>query len=62
MAVSTGRANEWVLSLPSLIWLILLFLLPTLLIFAITFKPPDQYGGFAPGWTLNTIKSLAQPN
>lgn len=62
MPVSSGKSNEWLLSLPSLIWLVLLFLLPTLLIFAITFKPPDQFGGFAPGWTLHTIESLAQPN
>lgn len=62
MSASTGKGNEWLLSLPSLIWLLLLFLLPTLLIFAISFKPPDQFGGFAPGWTLNTIRSLAQPN
>ncbi len=62
MPVSTGKGNEWLLSLPSLTWLLLLFLLPTLLIFAISFKPPDQFGGFAPGWTLGTIKSLAQPN
>jgi len=62
MKASTGKANEWFLSLPSLMWLLILFLLPTLLIFAITFKPPDQFGGFAPGWTLHTVESLAQPN
>ncbi|MEN6476048.1 MAG: ABC transporter permease [Syntrophaceae bacterium] len=62
MKASSGKANEWFLSLPSLMWLFILFLLPTLLIFAITFKPPDQFGGFAPGWTLHTIESLAQPN
>ena len=62
MPTRSGKANEWFLSLPSVIWLLLLFLLPTLLIFAITFKPADQFGGFAPGWTLQTIESLAQPN
>jgi spermidine/putrescine transport system permease protein len=56
------KRNEWFLTLPSLIWLSVLFLLPTLTIFAIAFKPPDQFGGFATGWTLNTIKDLAQPN
>lgn len=62
MNVRFSRTNEWLISLPSLVWLGLLFLLPTLLIFAISFKPPDQFGGFAPGWTLSTIASLAQPN
>lgn len=62
MRSNRSKTYEWLLTVPSLVWLVLLFLIPTLMIFAITFKPPDQFGGFAPGWTLKTIASLAQPN
>jgi len=62
MGNRTSKRNEWFLTVPSLIWLVILFLVPTIMIFAISFKPPDQYGGFAPGWTLKTLASLAQPN
>ena len=57
-----GKTNEWLLTLPSLVWLSVLFLLPTIMIFAIAFKPSDMYGGFASGWTLNTLRDLAQPS
>lgn len=60
--VNSKKTNEWLLTLPSLVWLFVLFLLPTVMIFAIAFKPPDMYGGFASGWTLNTLKDLAQPS
>lgn len=54
--------NEWALSFPSLGWLLLFFLIPTLIIFAYAFKPSDPHGGVGPGWTLDVIKSLADPN
>jgi len=59
-----GRKNalEWAVTLPSLGWLILLFAIPTLIIFAITFKPADIYGGIGKGWTLATLRSLSNPN
>ncbi len=46
------RGQEWLITAPSLIWLILLFLIPTLIVFAIVFKPADLYGGIGDGWTL----------
>jgi len=54
--------NEWLLTIPSLVWLVILFLIPTLIVFAITFKPTDPYGGIGAGWTLDTLRSLANPN
>lgn len=54
--------NEYFLTLPSFTWLILFFLIPTLIIFAYVFKPQDINGGIGEGWTLETIKSLANPN
>ncbi|MBN1570017.1 MAG: ABC transporter permease [Acidobacteria bacterium] len=56
------KVQEWLVTAPSLFWLILLFLIPTLIVFAITFKPADLYGGIGAGWTLETLYSLANPN
>lgn len=56
------KLHEWLITAPSLFWLSLLFLVPTLIVFAITFKPADLYGGIGAGWTLDTLRSLANPN
>lgn len=56
------KISEWAISAPSLFWLTLFFALPTLAILAVTFKPTDLFGGIGSGWTLDTVKSLAQPN
>lgn len=53
---------EWLVTLPSFAWLCVLFLIPTLIVFVITFKPADPYGGIGAGWTLDTLRSLANPN
>jgi spermidine/putrescine transport system permease protein len=54
---ASGR-GEWAATAPSLIWLALFFLLPTLLVFAVAFRPADPYGGIAPGWTLDSWRAL----
>ena len=36
--------------------------MPTLIVFAIAFKPADPYGGIGAGWTLETLRSLGNPN
>ncbi|MBN2283601.1 MAG: ABC transporter permease [Deltaproteobacteria bacterium] len=55
-------AGELMVTLPSFLWLLILFLIPTLIIFAITFRPTDPYGGVGAGWTLETLRSLGNPN
>ncbi len=40
--------EKWVLSTPPLVYLILLFLIPTLLMVFIAFRQPGDYGGVAP--------------
>jgi spermidine/putrescine transport system permease protein len=60
--VRTKRRHEWLVTLPSLCWLGLLFVIPTAIVFLVAFKPTDNYGGIAPGWTLGTLRSLANPN
>jgi len=52
------RLQEWLVSLPTLFWLSLFLVIPTLLVFAIAFRPANPYGGIGPGWTLETIRSL----
>ncbi len=54
--------QEWLISMPSLSWLAVLFVIPTLIVFGITFKPADPFGGIGAGWTLETIRSLGNPN
>jgi len=56
------RTGEWLVTAPSLAWLVVFFVVPTAVIFAIAFKPADLYGGIGPGWTLATARSLANPN
>lgn len=53
---------ELLTTAPSFVWLILLFIIPTLVVFAIVFKPSDPYGGIGSGWTLQTLFSLGNPN
>jgi spermidine/putrescine transport system permease protein len=62
MDKSKNTLNEALLTIPSFAWLILFFLIPTFIIFAYAFKPSDIYGGVGEGWTLDTIKQLADPN
>jgi len=56
------RLNEWLVTLPSFVWLVVLFVIPTAIVFAITFKPSDPWGGIGEGWTLQTLISLGNPN
>ena len=60
--VRNKKAQEWIVTTPSLVWLILLFLIPTLVVFAIVFKPTDLYGGIGAGWTLETLFNLGNPS
>lgn len=57
-----SRWPEALATLPSFGWLVFFFLVPTAIIFAIAFKPTDLYGGIGGGWTLDTLRSLANPN
>ncbi len=56
------KRMEWLLSAPSALWLIVFFLAPTLIVFAVSFRPSDSYGGVGAGWTLETLRSLGNPN
>ena len=62
MRLLEKKTNEWLVSAPSFLWLVVFFLVPTAIVFAITFKPSDPYGGIGSGWTWETLKSLGNPN
>jgi spermidine/putrescine transport system permease protein len=53
--------NEIYLTFPSFMWLIIFFLIPTLIVFSYAFKPADMYGGIEEGWTFETLKVLTNP-
>jgi len=55
------RHEPWV-TLPSFLWLILLFAVPAVMVFAIALRPTDPFGGIGAGWTLQTVRSLGNPS
>ncbi|MBN2266616.1 MAG: ABC transporter permease [Candidatus Aminicenantes bacterium] len=55
------RRAEWLASLPTIAWLGLFVVIPTALVFAVAFRPATPYGGIGPGWTLDTLRTLAAP-
>jgi len=55
------RGQEILLTAPSFLWLSLYFLVPTFLVFVLAFRPADPFGGIGRGWTLATLRALADP-
>ena len=55
------RGQEILLTLPSVFWLTLFFLVPTILVFVLAFRPSDPFGGIGRGWTLANLRALADP-
>nr|WP_166154338.1 ABC transporter permease [Neochlamydia sp. AcF84]NGY94286.1 Spermidine/putrescine transport system permease protein PotB [Neochlamydia sp. AcF84] len=53
-----AKLEELALTMPSFIWLIIFFFIPTLVIFTFAFKPSDPFGGIGQGWTLENIYTL----
>jgi len=57
----SGWYSEWLVSLPSVTWLLAFFAVPSLVVLAIAFKPSTPFGGIGSGWTLDTLRSLGGP-
>jgi spermidine/putrescine transport system permease protein len=55
------RRAEWLVTLPTLVWLTLFVAVPTLLVFVIAFRPANPYGGIGAGWTLENVRALWTP-
>lgn len=59
---AVSSRTEWIVTLPTFVWLTLFFVVPTITIFAIAFRPPSLDGGIGEGWTLQTWMSMSNPN
>ncbi len=55
------RSGEWLITLPSLAWLGVFFVIPAALVVVTAFRPADLHGGVAAGWTLENIETLRDP-
>ncbi len=55
------RHRELTLTLPSLLWLLVFFALPCVLILAFAFKPTDVRGGVGEGWSLEALSAVGDP-
>lgn len=55
------RWIEPLLTLPSFGWLVFFFAIPTVLVFALSFKASDLTGGATTQWTLDTWRGIANP-
>lgn len=62
MPMNLKRKNEILLTLPSMGWLIIFFIVPTFFVIAMSFRSADPYGGIGDQWTLQTLRDLGNPN
>lgn len=56
-----GRRHEPWVTAPSFLWLVTLFAVPAVIVFAIALRPTDPWGGIGAGWTTATLRSLGNP-
>ena len=62
MPMLKPRWTEWAMSAPSVLWLAVFFVTPTLLVVAISFHSAAPDGGIGAEWTLQTWRHLSNPN
>ena len=55
-----SRRREYLLTLPSLAWMMAFFAIPAGLVISMAFRPSDLRGGVGEGWSLETLKALAE--
>ena len=53
--------QEWLLTLPSLAWMGVFFVVPALNLFLMTFHPADASGEVGAGWTLDAWRVFLEP-
>jgi len=56
------HAAELLLTAPSFLWMTVFFVVPTILVMLLTFRPTALDGGVGKGWTLETWKTISNPN
>ncbi len=59
--LSGSLSGQLLMTAPSFPWLILFFVIPTIIIFVIAFRAPDLYGGVSKEWTLDGFKRIFNP-
>ncbi|MCE2695528.1 MAG: ABC transporter permease [Verrucomicrobiaceae bacterium] len=61
MISRSPSSTQWLLTLPSLAWLGLFFVIPAILIVVTAFRSVDFHGGVGAGWTMENIVALRDP-
>jgi ABC-type spermidine/putrescine transport system permease subunit I len=61
MISRSPSSKQWLLTLPSLAWLGVFFVIPAILIVVTAFRPADLHGGVGAGWTMENIEALRDP-
>jgi len=56
------RFAELLLTMPAMMWLVIFFVIPTIVIFIIAFKEGDSFGGIGREWTIRNFSELANPS
>ena len=54
-------SRQWLITLPSLAWLVVFFVIPAILVIVTSFRPADLQGGVGAGWTLATLREVQDP-
>lgn len=62
MSALREKLGEWGVTLPSFLWLTVFFVVPTLIVISIAFHAASPGGGIAEGFTLETWRSISNPN
>lgn len=57
-----SRLAEWLVTMPSFVWLLLFFAVPTLIVISFTFHGHTPNGGVAKEWSLVTWRALVDPD
>lgn len=50
--------GEWLITLPSLLWLTIFFVIPAGIVVLLALRPADMQGGVGDGWTLDNFRLL----
>lgn len=58
----TKKFREVCATAPSLLWLAILLIIPTVLVLTFAFKTADPYGGIGNEWTFASLRSLGNPS
>ena len=56
-----NKFTEFVLTSPTLFWLIFFFLIPTIIAVIMALRPSNPYGDLEPGWTLINFETIFSP-